>query len=313
MAPPFYTDVLPSAWFGIMGRWQSDDRGGVTFIESDPVWQSAGKAIRIGIAASNIERFTEGDIEAKVNFEGPVEPGYTAGIVLGFRSFNDQFYYVEFGDLNGFSVAMFEPGSGFRPLARTAGMNHVQPQRQYKIKATLRGQLAELRVDDVKVVEATLPQQPPGHQVGLIASGQGPIRFEQIAVRAARPRAFVATQFTAPFDRIWDQVIRKVAEDEGFNPIRIDEVAGPNPILADIKRHVAEAAVVIAEITPLNANVFYEVGYADALNKPLVLLAQGGTKLPFDIHGYRTVFYEDVIGGEVKLAEGLRKQLKAIL
>jgi hypothetical protein len=47
-----------------------------------------------------------------------------------------------------------------------------------------------------------------------------------------------------------------------------------------------------------------------ALKKPLILLAQAGTKLPFDIQGYRTVFYEDVIGGEVKLAENLRKQLK---
>jgi len=55
------------------------------------------------------------------------------------------------------------------------------------------------------------------------------------------------------------------------------------------------------------------VGYADALKKPLILLAQAGTKLPFDIQGYRTVFYEDVIGGEVKLAENLRKQLKVIL
>ena len=63
----------------------------------------------------------------------------------------------------------------------------------------------------------------------------------------------------------------------------------------------------------MNANVFYEVGYADALKKPLILLAQKGTKLPFDVQGYRTVFYEDVIGGEVKLSKDLCKQLKVIL
>jgi hypothetical protein len=57
----------------------------------------------------------------------------------------------------------------------------------------------------------------------------------------------------------------------------------------------------------------YEVGYADALNKPLIILAQKGTTLPFDIRGYRVVFYEDVIGGEIELAANLRKQLKAIL
>ena len=49
------------------------------------------------------------------------------------------------------------------------------------------------------------------------------------------------------------------------------------------------------------------------MNKPLVILAQAGAKLPVDIQGYRVVFYEDVIGGEVKLAENLRKQLKEVL
>jgi hypothetical protein len=72
-------------------------------------------------------------------------------------------------------------------------------------------------------------------------------------------------------------------------------------------------AVVIAEITPLNANVFYELGFADALNNPLVILAQAGTKLPFDIQGYRVVFYEDIIGGEVELLNNLRKQLRVLL
>jgi len=295
-----------------MGQWQPEE-GGTAYTGADAAWQSGGTPVRIGIAACEIERFTEGAIEAKVRFENPVESAYSAGLILGFRSLNDYFYYVEFSPLNGFSIATYTPGFGFSALARSGASVAIQQGNPYAIKASLFGQIAELRVDDVRVLGATLPQQPPGHQVALIASGQCTVHFGQVAVRAARPRAFVATQFTAPFDRIWNQVIRDAAREEGFNPIRIDEVTGPNPILGDIKRHVAQAAVVIAEITPLNANVFYELGYADALNKPLVILAQSGTKLPFDIQGYRTVFYEDVIGGEAKLSEGLRKQLSAIL
>jgi hypothetical protein len=155
--------------------------------------------------------------------------------------------------------------------------------------------------------------QSPGHQVALIASGKTRVTFEQITVRSAKPRAFVATQFSEPFDRIWGQVIKQAVTDADFHPIRLDEIVGPNPILADIKQHVAEAAVVIAEITPRNPNVFYEIGYADALHKPLILLAQKGTPLPFDISGYRTIFYEDVIGGEVLLTEKLKSHLKVIL
>src|SRR5690349_5003039 len=81
--------------------------------------------------------------------------------------------------------------------------------------------------------------------------------------------------------------------------------------LADIKRHVSEAAVVIAEITRLSGNVFYEVGYADAMSTPLLILAQTGTTLPFDIRGYRVVFYEGVIGGEIKLGQEQPTQLRA--
>ncbi len=265
----------------------------------------------IGIAASNIERFTEGEVQTTVRFSDVTARGHTAGVILGFKSLNEPFFYAEFGDTCGFSISTYVPGL-FRPLVRHEA-SPIQAEVPYTIRTRLIGRVTELRVNDVKVAEAILPDQPAGHQVALIASGITPVTFANIAVTVERPRAFVATQFTAPFDRIWDQVIRRAADAEGFNPIRIDEVAGPNPVLAEIKRHVAEAAVVIAEITPLNANVFYEVGYADALNKPLILLAQAGTKLPFDIQGYRTVFYEDVIGGEVKLAENLRKQLKAIL
>jgi len=63
--------------------------------------------------------------------------------------------------------------------------------------------------------------------------------------------------------------------------------------------------VVIAEITAPNQNAFYELGYARALNKPTILLAEQRRQLPFDVRGYRCLFYENTIGG-------LHKHLKAI-
>jgi len=295
---------------GVVGEWQYEN-GSLCFLGRAESLRVDTEQLVIGIAAGNIERFTEGEVEATVKFTDVTRRGHTAGIILGFKSPSESFYYAEFGDTCGFSISTYVPGL-YRPLVRNEA-SPLQPDVPYRIKAFLRGRVAELRVDEVKVVEAVLPDQSAGRQVALIASGTTSVTFESIRVNVARPRAFVATQFTAPFDRIWDRVIRKALEAEEFNPIRIDEVAGSKPILTDIKRHVAEAAVVIAEITPLNANVLYEVGYADALKKPLILLAQAGTKLPFDIQGYRTVFYEDVIGGEVELTENLQKQLKAIL
>jgi hypothetical protein len=88
---------------------------------------------------------------------------------------------------------------------------------------------------------------------------------------------------------------------------------GPVIILEDITEGIVESKIVIAEITPPNQNVFYELGYAHALKKPTILLAESGKNLPFDISGYRCLFYENSIGGKRKVEEGLRKHLDAIL
>ena len=50
------------------------------------------------------------------------------------------------------------------------------------------------------------------------------------------------------------------------------ESFGPGVIIQDIERQISEAQVVIADITPANSNVYYEVGYAHALQKPTILL-----------------------------------------
>ena len=131
-------------------------------------------------------------------------------------------------------------------------------------------------VDDVPVIERVLPQPLTGSQLGLYAWGKAQIDFNDLAVNSAKPQVFVAMQFGAPFDTLYQEVIHPRADALGLNVVRIDEVAGAGIVFEDIKRQIAEAKVVIAEITAPNQNVFYELGYAHALNKPTILLAQRG-------------------------------------
>jgi nucleoside 2-deoxyribosyltransferase len=85
-------------------------------------------------------------------------------------------------------------------------------------------------------------------------------------------------------------------------------------ILHDIAQGIVDAQIVIAEITPANQNVFYELGYAHALAKPTILLAERGKQpLPFDISGYRVLFYDNTIAGKKQVEDGLKKHLQAIL
>jgi nucleoside 2-deoxyribosyltransferase len=107
--------------------------------------------------------------------------------------------------------------------------------------------------------------------------------------------------------------MRVICQEFGLEVIRADEEYGPGLIVADVARQIVESKVVIAEITPANPNVYYEVGFAHALNKPTILIAEKPTKLPFDVAPHRVLFYENSINGKARLEAGLRKHLHSIL
>lgn len=184
----------------------------------------------------------------------------------------------------------------------------------YHLEADFRGANVNLRVDGVPVAaaEVTSPLGRP-RQAGLFCKGAHRIVIKNFSVRTEKPKAFVVMQFTSEFDDVYNEVVRDVCVTYDMNVLRADEVHGPGLIISDVVTAIAAAQLIIADITPVNANVYFEIGYALALSKPTILLAKKGTILPFDIAGFRVLFYEDSIGGKRKLEEGLRRHLAAIL
>jgi hypothetical protein len=166
-------------------------------------------------------------------------------------------------------------------------------------------------IDDVAVFQSLLSQRLEGQPVGLFRGGCGRITWSDFEVKASRPRAFVAMQDSEPFDPFYRELRRPQAEQAGFQLVRIEEKNGPAVIFEDLEREIEQAGMVIAEISPANANVFYELGYAHALGKPTILLARSGTDRPFDIRSDRAVFYNDTIGGK-PVERSLQKHLESI-
>jgi nucleoside 2-deoxyribosyltransferase len=119
-------------------------------------------------------------------------------------------------------------------------------------------------------------------------------------------------QFTSPFNELYGEVITPVCADLGIKAYRASDIYRPGVVLQDIIQGLAESNVIIAEITPANPNVFYELGYAHALYKPVILLAERDTPLPFDVGGYRVIFYENAIRGKSSLETELRRHLSNI-
>ncbi len=106
-----------------------------------------------------------------------------------------------------------------------------------------------------------------------------------------RLRAFVLMPFDTEFDAIFDKLITPTLEEVGYDVKRADSILNQQNILKDILRGIAEADLVVADLTSLNANVFYELGIAHTLLRPTVLLAQSNKDVPFDLSSYRVILY----------------------
>jgi hypothetical protein len=267
-----------------------------------------------GIALTNWN-LNDGAVRVSVRFSEVDSKGnISAGVVLGFQSERSRYILAQLGAYGrAYSIAEHVPGVGWQGIENVGSAQNLEANREYITDVTQTGQEIRMVVDGVPVIERVLAQPLDGSQLGLFAWGKARVDFSELSVRPAKPQVFVAMQFGQPFDTLYQDVISPGARKLGLDVIRIDELAKPGIIFEDIKRQIAEAKIVIAEITAPNQNVFYELGYAHALSKPTILLAQRGKELPFDIRSYRVIFYDDSIGGKPVLEKTLQKHLESIL
>lgn len=85
----------------------------------------------------------------------------------------------------------------------------------------------------------------------------------------------------------------------------MDHLSFTGEIMEWMKHKIATAALIIAEMTDANPNVYLEVGYAWGKNRPTLLLARNGINLEFDAKGHRCIFYS----GIKDLEDKLRKEM----
>jgi hypothetical protein len=63
-------------------------------------------------------------------------------------------------------------------------------------------------------------------------------------------------------------------------------------VVSDIWNGICNARLIIADCTNRNPNVFYEIGIAHVVGKPVVLITQKQEDAPFDIRHYRMIEYK---------------------
>jgi len=71
--------------------------------------------------------------------------------------------------------------------------------------------------------------------------------------------------------------------------------------------NIDRASLIVAELTSSNPDVFYELGIAHGLLKPVVLLSQDLNEVPFDLRSYNIVAYSTHYKEVQKLKDSLRE------
>ncbi len=104
-------------------------------------------------------------------------------------------------------------------------------------------------------------------------------------------RAFVLMPFRNPYDEYYEKIYKPALLEEGFEVHRADDMNAPRPIINDIRKYIAEADLIVCEMSERNPNVFYELGLAHAIGKPVILLTRAVGDIPFDLRHIRVIVY----------------------
>lgn len=121
-------------------------------------------------------------------------------------------------------------------------------------------------------------------------------RLAPIAAVPLAPRIFILMPFGEAWsDNVSDAIAQACTEVattvEGLSWARADDIAEPGRITDQIIAAIETADVIIADVTGNNPNVLFELGYADAVRKPIIVLNQELASTPFDIKDWRQIEY----------------------
>lgn len=100
----------------------------------------------------------------------------------------------------------------------------------------------------------------------------------------------VATELANAFDSF-----KAACEVYKYKCERVNETnTKDNSIVNEILRKAGDSAFVIADLTELKQNVFFELGFARGLGKRVVATAKEGTELPFDVKDIPVTFWNPI-------------------
>jgi len=96
------------------------------------------------------------------------------------------------------------------------------------------------------------------------------------------------------FDRVYQDLIAPAIEEADLEPLRADEEMAGGIIHKPMYERLILCEYAVADLTTANANVFYELGLRHAVRQwsTVLIFAEGGSQLPFDVAPLRALPYK---------------------
>jgi hypothetical protein len=116
------------------------------------------------------------------------------------------------------------------------------------------------------------------------------------------------------FDKRFVDIFEPAIVKAGFDAYRFDKDLSVRIPIDDIEKGISESVICFAEITTDNPNVWYELGFAFACNKDVVMVCsderQG--KFPFDIQHRHVITYKTSSTSDfTSLEDTITRKIKA--
>ena len=291
-------------WLPLSGKVQFD-KNQIKFIPVKSV-DIHGKEVKPSATTGSNKDFDNGEIRFKVKFADT-----TSNMQVILNSFtNSPIIHIALNTVGAYGILKLKDGK-FELIAASGISGNYLPNTFYDIKVQIIGSKISLFVNDILVIVADEIIKKAQIQLGFF--GESEIVVSDFKVNDEKSKAFVVMQFSQDFNDLYNEVIRPVCEGFDLECIRADECFTTGSIIEDIISKITESFVIIADITPNNPNVYYEVGYAHAINKPTILLSdKKRDSLPFDVSSFRTLFYDNTIAGKRNVEEKLKSYLESI-
>lgn len=275
---------------------------------------------KVSLIASQTEdenkKFASSEIRTDINYvNGVIEFKFkfsnsNSGIVFIFNTEDE--VGVSIGISRTYDAFVIAEGhKKFSPIKKASTLKNFDINKEHKLKIDINGSFAKIFINNISILEGliSIKESPITFRI----STEGKLEIYDMKVYPIKPVVFCVMQFSKEYNDLYNDVIKPICEELGYETIRADEFYTSTPILQDIIESIQNSTVIIAEITPDNPNVFYEIGYSHAIGKPTILLCdRKREKLPFDLSSFRTLFYENSIAGKNKIELNLRKYLSSI-